>query len=150
MDDSRYIENLIYTYAERIDAGDLEGVADLFRDGAIVAPAHDARMQGYEEVLALYQMSCRIHPDTGTPKTRHLTTNVIVEVDGDSATARSTYTVIQATDTLPLQPIITGRYHDSFRKGDSGWYFDERAMFVDFSGDCSQHLLYDLEALSGE
>lgn len=37
MNDSREIENLIYTYAERIDTGDLEGVAELFRNGEIVS-----------------------------------------------------------------------------------------------------------------
>ena len=30
MEDSRQVENLIYSYAERIDNGDLEGVAALF------------------------------------------------------------------------------------------------------------------------
>ena len=35
MDSAREIENLLYTYAERIDAGDLDGVADLFAHGRI-------------------------------------------------------------------------------------------------------------------
>ena len=42
MEDSRIIENLIYLYAERIDAGDLEGVAELFSNGEIASPAHNA------------------------------------------------------------------------------------------------------------
>ena len=37
-DSARQIENLMYTYAERIDAGSLEGVADLFTHGRIVPP----------------------------------------------------------------------------------------------------------------
>ena len=36
-DAAREIENLLHTYAERIDAGDLEGVADLFAHGRIAA-----------------------------------------------------------------------------------------------------------------
>ena len=35
MDSAREIENLLYTYAERIDAGDLDGVAALFEHGRI-------------------------------------------------------------------------------------------------------------------
>jgi len=31
-DGAREIENLVYTYAERLDAGDLDGVAALFAD----------------------------------------------------------------------------------------------------------------------
>ena len=34
-DAAREIENLVYTYAERIDAGDLDGVAALFAKGRI-------------------------------------------------------------------------------------------------------------------
>lgn len=150
MDDSRQIENLIYQYAEFIDSGDLEGVANLFRNGAVFSRAHDARCTGYDEVLAMYQHSCRLYPDTGTPLTKHLTTNVIVEVDahGKEGHARSYYTVIQATGALPLQAIISGKYRDRFRKTGSGWEFAEREMIVDLIGDCSAHLLYDASALT--
>ncbi|MBN7798612.1 nuclear transport factor 2 family protein [Parahaliea mediterranea] len=143
VDDYRAIENLIYRYAERIDAGDLEGVAELFRHGAITAPAHDSRVEGYRAVLDMYRASCRIYPETGTPRTRHITTNVLVEVAGEEAIARSTFTVLQATESLPLQPIITGRYSDRFQRRDGAWVFRERAMHVDFVGDCSAHLLYE-------
>lgn len=162
MDAYRAIENLIYRYAERIDAGDLEGVAELFRHGAITAPAHASRVEGYDEVLAMYRASCRIYPETGTPRTRHITTNVLIEVAGDGvgegfgegvgedrgeiAEARSTFTVVQATASLPLQPIITGRYNDRFHLRDGVWCFSERAMHVDFVGDCSAHLLYEYAA----
>lgn len=146
MDSVRDIENLIYLYAERIDRGDLPGVAELFRNGEIVSTVHNTRHAGYDEVLGLYQQSCRIYPDTGTPKTRHLTTNVIIELHecGSMANARACFTVLQATEKLPLQPIISGRYEDSFRSGAAGWEFARREMFIDLMGDCSQHLLYSL------
>ncbi len=41
MDAAREIENLLYTYADRIDRGDFDGVADLFTHGRI-APSEDA------------------------------------------------------------------------------------------------------------
>jgi len=146
MDDYRQIENLIYRYAEHIDRGELEAVAELFREGEIVSSAPEARFAGYDEVLGLYRASCRIYPDTGTPKTRHLTTNVRITVADDGATARahSYYSVLQATADLPLQPIIAGHYEDDFRRSGGGWQFARREMFVDLLGDCSAHLLYDL------
>ena len=149
MEDSRQIENLIYRYAELIDSGKLEGVAELFRNGAIVSPAHNVSRNGYEEVLELYRLSCRLH-DSLTPLTRHLTTNVIVEVEEGqiTASARSYYTVIQATPALPLQPIISGRYSDRFRKIDGNWQFSRREMYVDLVGNCSEHLLYDTQGLT--
>jgi|TARA_R110002072_G_scaffold127330_3_gene264734 3-phenylpropionate/cinnamic acid dioxygenase small subunit len=149
MEDSRQIENLIYRYAEHIDNGDLEAVAELFREAEIVSSDHDSRLAGFDEVLKMYQLSCRLHETTGTPLTKHLTTNVIIELEDShvDASARSYYTVIQATASLPLQPIISGRYKDRFRKVEGVWIFIRREMFVDLIGDCSAHLLYDVQSL---
>jgi 3-phenylpropionate/cinnamic acid dioxygenase small subunit len=149
MEDSRCIENLIYCYAERIDNGDLEGVAELFRNGEIISKVHNVSRAGFDEVLQMYQLSCRLYESTGTPLTKHLTTNVIIELDenGRGASARSYYTVIQATDALPLQPIISGRYKDRFQKVENQWQFASREMIVDLIGDCSAHLLYDATSL---
>lgn len=146
--DAREIENLLYLYAERIDGGDLEGVADLFQHGRIL-PSPDAprevSFEGREGVLAMYQAATRLYDD-GTPKTRHVTSNAIIEVDEAAGTARSRsyYTVFQKTDVLPLQPIICGHYHDTFQKIDGSWWFETRTMFIDLMGDLSQHLLYEL------
>jgi hypothetical protein len=53
--------------------------------------------------------------------------------------------VFQATDALPLQPIITGRYRDKFARSVEGvWRFTERCFFVDQVGDLSNHLTYTL------
>ena len=148
VDDAREIENLLHIYAERIDAGDLEGVADLFSHGRIRASADatpEQSFEGRDRVLKLYRASTRIYDD-GSPHTKHVTTNSIVQVDegADAASARSYYTVFQQVDDLPLQPIISGRYHDSFHRVDGRWWFDTRIMIVDLFGDLSRHLLFDL------
>jgi 3-phenylpropionate/cinnamic acid dioxygenase small subunit len=143
-DNCRAIENLVYAYAERIDDGDLAGVAELFRNGRIRA-APDVVFEGTDQVKGMFQMATRLHED-GTPRTRHVTTNVAVEVDADAgtATARSYFTVFQQTDELPLQPIIAGRYHDTFHRVNGNWCFDTREMFIDLTGDLSHHLLFEL------
>ncbi len=147
-DSAREIENLLYVYAERIDAGDLEGVADLFEHGRIL-PSPDAprelTFEGREAVLKMYRSATRLYED-GTPKTRHVTSNAIIEVDDTAGTARarSYYTVLQSTDALALQPIVCGHYHDTFRRIDGRWWFDSRTMFIDLTGDLSHHLLFDL------
>jgi uncharacterized protein (TIGR02246 family) len=143
VDNAREIEALVYTYAERIDAGDLAGVADLFRDGRIKA-GPGMVFEGKEQVLSLYNSATRLYE--GIPRTRHVTTNVMVEVnnDGDTATSKAYYTVFQQTDVLPLQPIIAGHYYDSFHRVSGKWCFDTREIFVDLIGDISHHLLFDL------
>jgi hypothetical protein len=80
---------------------------------------------------------------------------VILEPAADgTVTARSSYLVLQAVDGLSLQPIITGRYVDTFAPGpggggggdhgDDGWHFVERRFLVDLVGDLSRHLRYAL------
>lgn len=143
-DPHRTIENLIYSYAERIDGGDLAGVAELFRHGRIEA-SPGIVFEGTPAVRGMYEGATRLYED-GTPRTRHVTTNVALVVDDDAgtATARSYYTVFQQTDVLPLQPIIAGHYHDSFHRVEGEWCFDTRQMFVDLTGDLSHHLLFEL------
>ena len=148
-DDARAIENLLYTYAERIDGGDLEGLADLFAHGRILASANarpETAIVGRDKVLALYRASTRLYP-CGTPRTKHVTSNAIVEVEegADTGSARSYYTVFQRLDDFPLQPIIAGRYRDTFRRIDGRWWFDTRVMIVDLVGDLSRHLLFELK-----
>ncbi|MEE2673382.1 MAG: nuclear transport factor 2 family protein [Myxococcota bacterium] len=147
-DGAREIENLLYTYAERLDAGDLGGVADLFAHGRI-KPAADASpdetFDGRDRVLEMYRSATRLYQD-GTPRTRHITSNAIIEIDDETGigSARSYYTVVQQTEDLPLQPIISGHYHDTFQQIEGRWWFDTRIMFIDLLGDLSHHLLYEL------
>jgi hypothetical protein len=71
---------------------------------------------------------------------------VAIETDDEAGTAaaRAYYTVFQQTDELPLQPIIAGRYADTFHRVEGRWWFDTREIFVDLSGDLSHHLLFEL------
>jgi 3-phenylpropionate/cinnamic acid dioxygenase small subunit len=143
-DSAREIEHLLYAYAERIDAGDLDGVAELFRHGRIEA-APGMVVEGAEAVRSMYAGAVRLHPD-GTPRTRHVTTNVTVDVDeaAGTGTARAYYTVFQQTDELPLQAIIAGRYHDTFHRIDGRWHFDTRTISVDLTGNLEHHLRFQL------
>ena len=139
------IANLIYRYAECIDAGDFAAVAELFANGSVVGP--DGReSRGYEQVLALYRGAARIYPDTGTPCTQHVTTNLIIELEDAEtrARARSYFTVFQTLADFPLQPIIAGRYEDEFVSREGNWGFHRRTIFPRLTGDLSRHLLVDL------
>ena len=145
-DSGRDIENLIYAYAERLDAGDLDGVAELFAHGRICGIENgppETVFTGVAGVRQMYEMATRLYDD-GTPKTKHNTSNVQVYVDDSAGTARSRsyYAVTQATPDLPLQVIVTGHYHDTFHRVDGAWWFDTRTMFVDQVGDMSHHLKF--------
>lgn len=132
--------NLLYRYAEAIDEGRLEDAAALFRHARIETGA--AGPLDADGLLALWRKILVIHP-CGTPRTRHLVTNPILDIDeaAGTATSRSCFTVMQATDDLPLQIIASGRYHDRFARIDGEWCFVARGYRqLDFTGDLSQHL----------
>ncbi|MGH0037525.1 MAG: nuclear transport factor 2 family protein [Myxococcota bacterium] len=143
------VANLVYAYAERIDAGDFAGVADLLAHAEVTTEGMAGVTRGRDDVLALYQRTTRLHEETGTPRTHHVTTNLAIELGpgGDAASARSKYTVFQQTPKLPLQPIIAGRYHDRFERVGGAWRFCARHIFCDHFGDLSQHLLFDAAAI---
>lgn len=136
------IPNLIFTYAERIDAGDFQGVAELFEYATITTEGSEVVHRGAEEIRSMYESWARRYED-GTPRTKHVTSNLILEIDEDaaSAAARSYFTVFQQTDRLSLQPIIVGRYHDRFECIGGRWRFVHRHMISDLFGDLSHHLL---------
>ena len=80
--------------------------------------------------------------DDGTPRTKHVTTNLGIEVDeaGGTAVARSYFTALKALPDLPLQPIVSGRYDDRFERRGGQWRFVERRVRTDLVGDLSRHL----------
>ncbi len=133
------IHNLLYRYAEAIDAGRLDEAAELFRHARIEAGGNGTL--DHAGLLALWQRIILIYP-CGTPRTRHLISNPIVDIDEatGTATARSCYTVFQATEQLPLQPIASGRYLDRFARLDGQWCFTAREYRLDLVGDMSRHL----------
>ena len=141
MSDARdAIAAIIFTYAERIDAGDLAGVAALFAE-ATFRSTQGGAYHGSAAVLEVLTRLVILHPD-GTPRTKHVTTNLVIEVDdaAGSATARSYFTVLQATERVPLQPIVAGRYLDRFVRDAAVWRFDDRLISMDLLGDLSDHL----------
>src|SRR4051812_15583476 len=113
--DAIAVTNLLYRYGELMDLGDFEAVADLLADVVITVEGAPGSFRGRPAILSMYVDGPRRYDD-GTPHTRHLISNPIVDVDdaAGTATVRSSYTVFQQVEDLPLQPIIIGRYHDTF------------------------------------
>jgi 3-phenylpropionate/cinnamic acid dioxygenase small subunit len=136
------IANLLYRYAEFMDAGDFAGAASLFDHARLrVGGGGDGTVDA-ATMLTLWESGVTRYPD-GTPRTKHVVTNPIIEVDEAAGTAscRSYYTVLQQTDDLPLQPIVAGRYHDRFQRVDGEWrYVFRDYSLMDMVGDVSHHL----------
>ncbi len=145
------IRDLIFEYTNRLDAGDLEGMAQLFAHSRFgTADTHGKLVGettfGAASVLQQYRDFTRIHADTGTPRTKHFTANVRVQVAHDSLSATSTSYVMvaQTSPRLALQMILTSRNFDRFERINEVWRFSERLIVIDQLGDLSEHGLRPL------
>ena len=141
MSDHEEIRALVHAYAERIDRGDFDAVADLFAHATIVA-GDGSEFSGLDTLRRLWRSSVKTYDD-GSPQVCHLITNVDVHVgaDGTSATARSYVTVMQAVaGKLALQPVAVSRHLDTFARVDGAWRFTERRDRQVLVGDLSHHV----------
>jgi hypothetical protein len=139
------VRNLLGRYCERLDAGDLEGVGALFAEGRLTTEDGAVLAAGATDVADFYRRGTQVHD--GSPRTKHLVVDTVLEPSADerSIVARSSYVVLQAVDgVVPLQPIIAGRYVDTFEHTAAGWVWIERRFSVDLVGDLSHHLAYQL------
>ena len=76
--DAIAITNLLYRYAELIDAGDYEGIGAHLAHAVITTDGSDHETRGADAVAAMYHATTRKYDD-GTPLTKHVITNPIVD-----------------------------------------------------------------------
>jgi 3-phenylpropionate/cinnamic acid dioxygenase small subunit len=134
------VRALVVAYAERLDAGDLDGVAALFEHAVVRTARTATELVGRDAVRGLYDPVIRY--DDETPRTKHVLGNLELRVDEDAGTATSqcVFTVWQATPTDGLRPVLAGRYDDRFTRAGNDWHFTERVIHADLLGDLSSHM----------
>ena len=138
--DEHAIQTLMNDYCYLIDSGNLGGFADLFSHGTWLVQG-DPR-GGDTGSAAVMETLQNIILYDGKPNTKHVMSNIQLEIDaaGDTARAQCYITVYQAVPPdFPLQPIFIGHYHDSFRYIDGNWHFTLRDIHPDLAGDLSHH-----------
>jgi hypothetical protein len=133
------ILHLMNLYGFTIDTGDLDGFAGLFEHG-------EWGMEGADPFVGKQQfleaLSNVIIYENGTPRTKHVTASVDLEIDDAAGTAKSQcyVTVFQQTDKFPLQAIFSGHYFDEFECEEGCWRFKKRHIKYQLVGDMSAHL----------
>jgi hypothetical protein len=130
----------VYVYSRALDLGDMSAAADCFAEnGSMSRPMMpDAVIQGRETIRA----SLLTRPKTLL--TKHLATNVMVDVENrDSASGLSYLTMISTTppaDGKPPYvsqgPLYFGEFKDKFVRENGEWKFLERrgSIQMKFSG----------------
>ena len=125
------IRELMATYAQALDACRFADVAACFApDGEWTTDYGAAR--GPAEIEAFIR---GIVPMKGEgPQRKHYITNIIVAVDGDTASAVSDYLVVREAGP-GLIPVMGGTYRDKFVKTPAGWRFSRKELEHHIAGD---------------
>ena len=142
-DTAKELTDRMYRYAELFDTGQFDAFAAQFEHGVWhkAEPGADGVRRYLDEHVLTYD---------GSPRTKHVTTNVVVDVDEEAgtATASAYVTVFQALPDFPLQPIFSGRYRDRFERVGRDWRWVERRVLGDLYGDVSHHVRHPSPASS--
>jgi SnoaL-like domain len=126
----RACERLTYTYVRALDLGDMNAAADCFAEhGSMARPMNPGQViQGREAVRA----SLLTRPKTLL--TKHLSTNVMIDVESrDSARGLSYLTMVATTPPegaappfVSAGPVYFGEMQDRFVRENGVWKFLER------------------------
>jgi uncharacterized protein (TIGR02246 family) len=119
--DESQIRNLIRAYNRALDDRRSDLLAELFAEDGLIR-AMGSTTTGREAIRSMIA-------ETGTsgerPHTAHHTTNTLVTLEGDSATAESDFMVLRR-GTAGTEIMLAGRYRDRLVRGSDGWRFSER------------------------
>ena len=136
----------MYRYAEYIDAADFDAIAELFADAILTNEGVDGEIAGGAAIASSTERTNRVHDD-GTLRTRHVTANVLVDIDearrhGDGEivvrrAAADAGAPAAAHRDRPLPRSTSCATRDE-------WRFAQRHIIVDHVGDVREHLAFDL------
>jgi len=125
------IENTLHRYAIGYDDGDLVLVEGSFTedavlsmriaDGDLIGP-----FEGVGAIMELMRDSAHAQDD----QRRHVTTNVIIDCDGDTASSVSYLTIFSARAGA-LTALSTGKYEDELVRTGDGWKLRRRHIALD-------------------
>jgi len=115
------IQDLIYNYNRAVDRRDDGLVESLFAPDAVVGErvGIDAIRDAFRATWSKYT---ELH---------HLSTNVVVTIDGDRATARSKSIMLRGTRESPISTAESPTYvlyQDEFVRHDGVWRFSRRSF----------------------
>ena len=125
------IQQLLVEYGHLLDTHDLVGYSNLFaKDGEWIGGF--GRAKGPKEILAMMSKYMGTSPfDIRNVKGFHLLTNVVIQVNGDQATAWSRIIyMVRGKDDKPT-PAMGGHYDDLLVREAGHWKFQRRVAMME-------------------
>ncbi len=123
------IREVLAEYCFRLDGGRYDDMAALFTEDGTWDTAFGAATG--RTAIAQQARDIRARAGDNRPRAVHLTTNIVIALDGDRAEVRSNWTVVQnSPDNSTGGPKIGsgGGYADRMVKRDGSWLFQYRKI----------------------
>jgi uncharacterized protein (TIGR02246 family) len=126
LEDEKAIREVIIRYGETLDARDYAGYASLFASDGVWTGGF-GRFTGPAEIQKMLEDNLG-KPAAGfvNKSNFHLVTTVVVDIDGDTAKARSRYLFYTATQDDRPGAALAGRYVDDFVRENGQWKIKNR------------------------
>jgi 3-phenylpropionate/cinnamic acid dioxygenase small subunit len=122
-DDEDQVRRTLAGYCQFLDDGDFDRWIELFAEDARLVFA-DQVADGRRSIRTLME---RMQPPEGRGK--HITANILIDVEADSATARTDYLFVRPSGRGPV-PVAIGRYDDELVRDGDRWRFTTRTISI--------------------
>jgi hypothetical protein len=123
LEDELAVRRILAIYCHRCDDGEFAKLVDLFTPEGSFAYQGEA-VTGHEQLRDWFE-------DRQPPERRgkHLTTNTVIDIDGDRAHGESDFVFLRLVDGSP-SPAVTGRYRDELHRVNGRWLIHRREVHV--------------------
>jgi ketosteroid isomerase-like protein len=129
LEDQDAIWRLFMTYKTHLDQRDFKAYASLFTDDAVWI-GNLGKCQGPQQIERMLIETLEVF-ESDRDRQHHLVLNPVVDVDGDTATAKSTWAFVTRSETDAPVLAMLGTYYDELRRTADGWRFSRRVAYSD-------------------
>ena len=117
------------TYKHMLDQRDFAGYASLFTEDAEWI-GNLGKVVGPQQIEQLLTETLEVWDDD-RERTHHLVLHPVIDVDGDTATAESSWGYVTRDEGDAPVLLMLGRYLDELRRTPDGWRFSRRVAYSD-------------------
>ncbi len=132
--DKLAIREVLERYMRYNDDGAADRIAELFDEDAVMQVMGNV-IEGRAAIRAMFSPSGAPDPEPWSspgglllqPRSIHLSSNPVIDIEGDVATAETDFLVVRRDESGKAVPALVGRYRDRFRRREDGrWVITQR------------------------
>lgn len=126
VEDQLAIQRVITDYSAYLDARDYDGYVGLFTEDGVWQNG-STRREGHGEIREMLSgLFGEVEPGFVNLSSFHFISNFEVDVDGDTASAKSRFIFFMRGEGGAPTPELSGQYHDELVRVDGSWKIAQR------------------------